>query len=268
MASVVGFQLRGLALGVRLGIVSLCLVLLIGLAGSLQHMKWHHENRDERAGLSLNDIQGAYHGVSTVAPLRRALERGHPESMPDAQRRLLLDWLLGKADAQGNRPAAANARLGDDYDNPDLGDNAPAEIIRANCLQCHARAAATPMAKQYPLETWDDVRAIAISREIKPTDERKLIASIHAHALSLGCLLIVIAALAVFTRWPRGLVSFTVFFSGLGLLADFVCQWLARDYGGAVWGIVIGGAASNAGAAVLLVAIIADLLLPRWSARA
>lgn len=258
------FKLRALPTGLRLGLVCLCLVVLLGLGASATHLVWHYEKRDERAGMSYDDIAGAYHGVSTVAPLRRALERGHPETLAKPQRDALLDWLLGKADASGKRPGT-NPRVSDEYDNPDLGDLAPAEIMSRSCAECHARANASksPVARTIPLDTWDDVRSISISRDVKPTDPKKLVISIHAHALSLGCLSLVLSLMLWWTRWNRGLVSGVVFLAAMGLLVDFACQILARQSAALVAGIIVGGTLYSGLSVLTVLAIIADLLLPK-----
>jgi hypothetical protein len=258
-----GKRLRDLPLGMRVGLCALSVVLLIGLGASMTHLIWHHEMRDERSGMTYDDVRGAYHGMTTIAPLRSALERGHPESLDKAQRDALLDWLLGKADAVGKRPGS-NPGLSDLYDNPDLGADAPAEIISRSCLECHSRrvSAEYPGAARYPLERWDDVRAISISREIKPADPKKLVISVHAHALSLGTLSLVVCVLLWLTRWPRGLVSVSVALAGVGLVADFAGQLLARPYGGAVAAIVAGGVVYTSVTTVQVLAVMAEMLLP------
>ncbi|CAG0959478.1 hypothetical protein PHYC_00643 [Phycisphaerales bacterium] len=258
------FALRSLPLGVRLALVCLCGVLGIGLAASLQHLRWHYEKRDERPGFTMDDVTGAYHGMQSVAPLRVALERGHPETTSQADREALLDWLLGKKDAAGKRPKQGNPSLGSDYDSIDLGDKAPIELIRANCLECHAKSAAAThaIAKQFPLDSWDDVRGFAISREINPTDPKKLAISIHAHALSLGVMALVVSGLFWCTAWPRKIVSAVILVTCAGLLADFVGQLAARDYVAGVWFIMAGGAAANGLMGLMLLAVVVDVIRP------
>lgn len=257
--------LRHLPLGVRLGILGLCLTMMIGLAASAQHLKLHHEKRDERPGLSADDIRGAYHGVRTKSPMVTALTRGHPESLAADKRDALLDWLLGAKDSTGNRPAGGNPNIGSDYDNDlDLGDRAPSEIIRANCLECHGRKAAarSPIAATIPLDYWDDIKPISASRDVKPTDTKILIASTHAHALALGSMGAVIVVLLTLTRWPRGPVSLVSLVLGLGLALDFACWFLAREFAMATWGIILFGGAFNLASVLALVAISADVVLP------
>lgn len=242
-------RLRALGIGGRFGVLCLLIVLGAGLAASAKHMVNHHGNRDERPDLSLDDITGAYHGIKTTAPLVRALEEGHPEDLPAAQRETLLSWL--KSD-----------RISEDYDNLDLGEMAPAEIIAANCLSCHARSSTDKVASKMPLEYFDDVKAIAFSREINPTDRKILVASIHTHALSLATMSLVLAALVFMTSFPRWLGGSLTFFAGLGLLVDLTAQWFAIYEAGLVPLIVAGGATYGIASGLTCAVIGIDLLLP------
>jgi hypothetical protein len=244
-------RLRSLPFLARVGLTCLLFVLLGGLLTSGLQIAQHHQNRDERPGLSMDDLVGAYHGINTVAPLRRALEDNHPEELPADQRQALLDWL-------------ASDRISDDYDSLDLGMNAPAEIIAQNCLQCHARQATEGdgIGKTTPLEYWDDVANLAFSREINPTSVEILIASTHTHALGIGLVTLMAMLLLIMTAWPRVVVQTLIFLAGVGLMADIGGQWLARLHESFVYAIVIGGAAFGAATGLMIVAVIIDLWLP------
>jgi hypothetical protein len=242
-------RLRHLGVGARLGLTFLVLTLLGGLAASAQHLLWHHQNRDELPGLSMDDLKGAYHGVNVRSPLIVALERAHPDGMPQADRDALLKWLRG-------------TRISEDYDNLDLGAGAPAEIIAARCVSCHSRQSTDSVAKRLPLEFFDDVKAVAFSRDIRPTDIKILAASTHTHAISLGVLSIVVSLLLYATRWARSLVGAAIALMGLALFADIAAWWLARESAGLVYIIVIAGAIYNALTALTLLAVLADLWLP------
>jgi hypothetical protein len=243
------FHLRSLGLGARLGLSFLVLTLLGGLAASAQHLLWHHQNRDERPGLSMDDLKGAYHGVNVRSPLIVAMERAHPDGMPQADRDALLKWLRG-------------ARISEDYDNLDLGAAAPSEIIAARCVSCHSRQSTDPVAKRLPLEFFDDVKAVAFSRDIRPTDIKILAASTHTHAISLGVLSIVVSLLLYLTRLPRAVVGAAIALMGLALFGDIAAWWVARESAGFVYIIVIAGGAYNALSALALLAVVTDLWLP------
>lgn len=245
------FMLSSLPGAMRLAVACVCIVLLGGMATSLQHLVWHHENRDERPGLSVDDVRGVYHGLKTTAPLLHALQRGHPEKLPEKSRATLLQWLQG-------------TRVAEDFDNLDLGDTAPAEIIRRECVSCHGRANAgtSPIAKSIPLDYWDDVKPVAFSRNVEPNSKKIIAASMHTHALSLGCLTVVTAGLAWCTRWRRGAVSGLSLLAAAGLVVDLAGWWLARGAEPAVWGIVAGGGAYAIATTLLILMTLADVVLP------
>jgi hypothetical protein len=259
------FRLRDLGLAVRLGLSCVVLVLLGGMAASFVHLVWHHQNRDERPGLSMTDIKGVYHGVLSRSPLAVSLEAGHPEALPAPARDALLDWLLGRRRPDGTRPPEGNPRLGDDYDSPDLGDLAPAELLGTHCLKCHARGATEGggIGRRVPLEFFDDVRRLAFSREISPMSLEILATTTHTHALSLGVLALAVGALLCVTSWPRALVGGLALLTGLGLLLDLASWWLAR--GRVEFAYVVAGAGGvfNAGLVLMMLAVLADLWLPR-----
>ena len=148
-------RLKDLGLLFRLGVTCLVLTLLGGYVVSGIHMREHYDNRDEREGFTLDDVRAAYHGISAPSPLRTALENDHPEDLAQADRDALLAWLESDT-------------LSQDYDNLDLGDEAPAEIIAISCLDCHSRGSEDPGAA-IPLEYWDDIRPLAFSTDIQPT---------------------------------------------------------------------------------------------------
>lgn len=246
------FLLRDLPLGGRLALALLLLVNLGGFVASGLHMQGHYENRDERPGMSLDDIQGAYHGVRSRAPLLEAIEVEHPgeleggKPLAEKQRRTLLDWLAG-------------SRLSEDYDNLDLGQNAPAEILAASCVSCHSRNATDAAAKKLPLDYWDDVKKLAISREIAPTDLKILIASTHTHAIALATTTIVLALLMFLTGWPGALRGGLPLLAALGLSVDLAAWWLARDSAGFVYAIVAGGFVYVGAILLMTLAVLAEL---------
>ena len=233
----------------RLGLTLLLLVLLGGLAAASAHLVLHHENRDEEPGLSRLDITGAYHGVLVPSPLLGALEQGHPEDLPQSQRDALLAWLRGD-------------RIDRDYDNLDLGDLAPSELIAANCLQCHSPSADPATASPPMLHNWQEVKRVAFTKEISPTPLPILVNSTHARALTLGGIGLLLALLLGFARWPRWLVGVLGLLLGAGLLCDIGGWWLARPYEGAVMLIVAGGAVFSGSVVLTTLLILGELWLP------
>jgi hypothetical protein len=244
-------RLRELDAGARVALTALVAVLGIGLAASGWHLREHHQNRDERPGVSLEDLVGAYHGVQTTAPLLSALERGHPEGLVEAERATLLGWLR-------------SGRIVEDYDNIDLGDAAPEGLLRRRCLECHSRGAVAGdgIGERVPLEYFDDVKRVAFSKQVAPLPVAVLAASTHAHALSLAVMSAVVGLLLSATRWPRVLSGALFAAAGVALLADFAAQWLARGAAGWVPVLVASGSAYVGATALSLALILIDLWRP------
>jgi len=248
------WRLRSLPLSARAGLSLLLLVNLGGfLAGGL-HLVEHHSNRDGRAGLTSDDIRGAYHGVSRVSPLRTALERGHPDDVAAGtltadRRSMLLDWL-------------ASERITEDYDSLDL-DPPPADVIDQACLACHSRNAESAKKAEPFLDYWDDVRPLAFSSQVEPVSKAILLASTHTHAIALatiGIVLVLLLAATSSPRWLTGLVTLAV---GAGLAADIAAMWLARSSAGFVWLVLAGGWMFNAAVLLGSLLVLWELWTPR-----
>jgi hypothetical protein len=249
----VTLRLRDLGLLARLGIAGLVLTMLGGTAASGMFLAMHQSERDQRAGLTIDDVRAHYHGLISPSPLVGTLQEGHPEGLDASVRDRLLEWLAGN-------PLSLSGR----YDDLDLGSEAPAELIAAHCVRCHARAAtAEDAAPEIPLEYWDDVYALAISRDIRPVDTEILAASTHTHALGMASMGIAIAVLAVMTGWSRRLVGPVLAATGLGLAADLSGWWLTRLNDAFAVQVVAGGLLFTCGVSVLSLLILADLCMPR-----
>lgn len=244
------FVLRSLPYSFRVGIALLVVTLLGGYIVSGLHLSWHYDNRDEVPGLTMNDIIGAYHGVQTPSPLVSALESGHPDTLADRDRTALLEWLRG-------------GRLSQDYDNLDLGEEAPSEIIAVSCLDCHTRtASAAGSMPGVPLEYWDDIQSIAYSKNIQPAGANIVAMSQHAHAPSMAVILIVLGWLAICTRFCKRLTGVILMVSGAGLLVDMGGWWITRQYADFAYALVVGGGVYAIGTTLLGLMVIFDCLLP------
>lgn len=244
-------RLRHLHVGVRLGLTGVILTFLLGQVASGLYLKWHYQNRDERPGLTLDDIKAAYHGINAPAPLLSALERGHPDdaALAKAHREILVKWLKG-------------TRISEDYDNLDLGAAAPGEIIAQSCVSCHSRKSSDVEGRKLPLENWEDVKKVAFSRQINPVPLQIVAVSTHTHALSLATLSTVVFALALLTRWPRALVGVMAGVCGVALFADIASWWLARLSADWVAMTAVAGAAYSGLTAMLLLLVLLDLWWP------
>lgn len=249
-------RLRALPLLVRLGLSGVVLTLLLGVWASLQHVRDHHHNRDESKGLTFDDLVGAYHGLDRPARLVVALERGHPEGLPQSDRGLLLGWLAGE-------------KVSEQYDALELGDSSPAEVIDRACLACHARQSTESggIGASLPLEYWDDVAKVAFSRSVEATPAEIQVTSLHTHALSLAVVTLGAFALLLCTRAPRLLQGVLAALGGVGLFVDLGAQLLARSNELWVWGVVGGGAAWAVSTVAICLAVLLDLWLPQREQR-
>lgn len=245
-------RLRRLGLVPRLGVGAVVLVVLGGIAASVTHVYQHYQNRDESPGLTLDDIRAAYRGLTTTSALLGSLQRGHPETMKAADREALVNWLTAD-------------RVAENYDNMDLGDRSPAELIAANCLACHSRktAATAPGRSTILLDYWTDLKEIAVSRRVSPMDRKIMVASTHAHALAMGSLTAVVAGLLLMTSWARALIGLFIGVLGVSLLADLGSWWLASQADIFTYVIAGAGAIYNGGMVLACLLVIGDLLMPR-----
>jgi len=244
-------RLRALPALVRLGLTGVVLTLLLGVWASLEHVRDHHHNRDESKGLTFDDLVGAYHGLDRPSRLVVALEAGHPQELPQADRDLLLGWLRGE-------------KVSEQYDALELGDASPAEVIDRSCLACHARQATEGdgIGASLPLEYWDDVAKVAFSRSVEATPKEIQVVSLHTHALALAVVTFVTIALLLGTRAPRALQGALAALAGVGLALDLGAQLAARSSELWVWGIVAGGAAWSIATVLSCLAVLFDLWLP------
>ncbi len=253
-------RLCDLPLGVRLGVLGLVLTLMGGLGASWYYLFMHYAPRDGNPDdLTYVDVASAYHKMQIPAPLRVALERGHPddlvdEPMPSEEREALLAWLAGDASLLMQR-----------FEDETLEEMMPAEIIYRRCVSCHDTR---PENQEHPypdlpLYTPSEVQKVAISRDIETTPLRILAASTHAHALTLSVQTLFVILLLLLTRLPRPIVSLASVLLAFALLADIGSWWLARRSEVFV-GVIFGaGAVFNGVSMLALLAIAIDLLVPR-----
>lgn len=242
-------RLRALPATARLGLTAIVAGLALGLWASLEHLEDHHQGRDGEPGVSLDDLTGAYHGLDRPAALLVALERGHPPELPESERKVLVDWLTG-------------GKVSEQYDDLELGDFSPAEVIGRGCLDCHSRQSEVAAAAAVPLEYWDDVSRVAFSRSLEATPRAILVTSLHTHATSLAMLSLVVLALLWGTRWGSGPCGALVGVCGLALAVDLASQMHARDHEGLVLGVAVGGALWGLSIALALALVVLDLWLP------
>jgi hypothetical protein len=262
-----GLRLRRLPVSLRIGVACFAASIAIGEAASLVHLVNHHAGKDETPGLSLADLEGAYHGVDQPSRLARSIDSDHVrQHAPDEKERAALGaWLSG-------------SRVNQDYDDEDrFGELAPALVLERRCTSCHSRnptdvAGAKGIASTLPLDSWGDVSKVAFERKLDKVPTDILAMSTHAHALTMPLVALACGLLCLATSWPRKLVRGLVALGAIGLFVDLAAWWLARpDFlAGAlpfgrlffVKAIVAGGTAFAAALALQLLLILADVCLP------
>jgi hypothetical protein len=262
-----GWKLRRLPLPLRLGLAAAVLSLAIGEAASLAHLVNHHARKDDEPGLSLRDLEGAYHGVDQGSKLLRSLDTPHVREhlAEEGERAALRSWLMG-------------GRVDRDYDDEDrLGELAPALLLERRCTSCHARtprdlAGAQGGARELPLDSWGEVSKVAFGHQLEPVTPAILALSTHVHALTLPLVALAVGALALMTSWPARAMRWLVALGSIGLFVDLASWWLAREdflkgalpFGRTLFvkAIVAGGAAFSLALAAQLLLVLVDLLLP------
>lgn len=249
--------LRRLPLGARLSLTFLMLVLLGGYLASGLHMQEHHHNRDGRPEMSMADIEGVYHGVTTPSRLRELLLLGHPGDIEGAEPpnpddvSELLAWLEGDAVAEN-------------WSNIDFGEGfgSPEELTAATCGACHGAQVASNERAEPLLATWDHYKEFAFENSVSPTDEAILLASTHTHAISLATVTLLVCMLMHISRFSRKQKGILEVLASGGLFLDLACWWLARDTALFVPLIVVGGVAHAGAMGLMMLAVIVDVWAP------
>ncbi len=248
-----GFRLRKTSAPLRIAATCLVIVIAGGYAAALKHMVDHYEGKDERPGLTMDDITGSFHGVKREAGLITALKGSMKKKLPGEERALLLKWLEG-------------SRINEDYDNPDLGENAPAEIIDRNCLVCHSRSSkkGNSIGARVPLEYWDDVKRHAFSRELDSVPFEILVTTTHTHAFGMALVTLAASVLFLATGFSRRVRHTLVMLLFLSLLLDLLSWWLARWSEPFCYLVVAAGALYG----FFLAAALAGALFDAWLGKA
>jgi hypothetical protein len=87
--------------------------------------------------------------------------------------------------------------------------------------------------------------------------------SMHAHALTMATMTLVIAGLGLATAFPRRLIGLLIGVAGVALISDLASWLIARELAAAVYVIVGAGAVYNLACAALLLLILVELWRPR-----
>jgi len=247
-------KLRNLPLFAKIGLTGILMTFGGGLFASFLTLQSHYENRDERRGLSKDDITAAYAGLQAPSPLLAVADGKHPkvdapiDLKPEAAA-TLRKWLL--ADRQS-----------ENFDNFDFADPTPKDILAASCVSCHGPQGKDPKAASLALDRWESVSKIAFSRKIERTPDKIKAISTHVHATAMATMSIGICALALAVTFLRKLSLALIGLTGVALAIDIGAWWLAPIWPAAVNLIIGAGAVYNLGTGLLLVLIFLSTWFP------
>ncbi|MEZ5977899.1 MAG: hypothetical protein R3F34_06755 [Planctomycetota bacterium] len=240
--------LGGLPILARLGATGFVLVALLGLWASMKQIEQHHGKNDGEPGVSLTDVVGAYHGAKIPAPMRSAVEgtlAGHGGvTLEQDERAAMLAWL-------------DDGRAAEMFDDIDLDDMAPVEILARRCGECHSSSGGAP-----PFDTFADVKATLSDKELVPTPPELQLTSLHSHAPGMVAFGLVLALAALVSRFGRFLRSLPLALAGIGIALDLGAWLPARDSASLVYAIVAGGALFAAGCALACALVLLEVWLP------
>ncbi len=248
-------KLCNLPLLAKIGLSGLLITFGGGLLASFITLQNHYENRDERRGLTKDDITAAYAGLQTPSPLMAVVDGRHPkvdlpvELKPDAAA-TLRKWLL--ADRQS-----------ENFDNFDFADPTPKDILAASCVSCHGPQGQDASARALALDRWESVTKVAFARKIERTPDKIKAISTHVHATAMATMSVAICGLALVASFLRKLSILLIGLTGAALAVDIGAWWLAPSFPWTVYLIIGGGAIYNLGTGLLLVLIFVSTWLPR-----
>jgi len=251
-------QLRRMPFALSLAVTFLIVILGGGYLAAVVHMVHHYENKDEKEGLTLDDLECSFHGMHQEAILIGALKGSMRENVSDEEFAVLLEWLEGDKISE-----TYDAEVYDDEGNM---MPVPADIIYDNCRRCHGRSAkeGDGINETVPLEYWDEVKQFAFSKDFDPVPLEILYATTHTHALSMAMITVVSSLLLLASGWPRRLRDFIVLLTFAALLVDLGSWWLAREWAAFCPVIAVSGGIYGGLLSIQLIAAFLDIWIGRF----
>jgi mono/diheme cytochrome c family protein len=241
--------LAGLPLFARLGVTGFLGIALLGIWASVKQIEIHHGKSDGEPGLSAADVRGGYHTTTIPSPMLAALEGtldGHPPlDLADDQRAALYAWL------ESERPAQ-------DFDDIDLDLLAPVEILAERCSDCHAKDGSAAAFSDFA-----DVKGLLAGKRLEPPPPEVRWTSLHTHAPGMVGFGLLLAFLALFTRFGPKLRSAPIALAGIGIALDLGAWIPARETAGLVNAIIAGGALYSSGCILAVLLVLIEVWLPR-----
>ncbi len=172
---------------------------------------------DEKPGLSVKDIEFAFHGKREATKLEKAIDGG----------------MKGYFKSQGDY-SAVKTWLAAGAGESDFARVKP--ILDGSCSTCHSTGAKVG---NVVTETYSNVKAYLVQDEGKPFE--RLIGISHTHVLATAPLLFLLAIVFSFARYAEGSKSLVMGFAFLALFVDIGSWWLAKVSAAAAVLVIVGG---------------------------
>jgi hypothetical protein len=284
------FTLGSVPLSGRI-LLSLFLALIgFGYLSALGNLYHRHNMADGEEGLTVNDLRANFHGIEVAAEpsgrpavakshmlemiepggkMRKHATQGGPEAI-----RTLETWLQRGA----NEAEFAQEGL------TQPGDPAPAEVIMAQCLDCHnadgGEKADVPFGPDlftvdYQM-VWEVARpGTAISTAQTRTDAEPEIQAVgpqslphlflvtHIHMLSIPLFTLIVSGLFLVSAFPARVRNIVAPLPMAVLVLDFSSWWLARQAETFIYVIAAAGALYGVLFGLQLITVFVSMWLPR-----
>lgn len=201
-----------------------------------------HGMADGKVGLSKTDIVYSYYGNRSGSTLEFMLNGQMKAMAPDEARFQLIAWAREGAPARQWGPKIK-------------------PLVDQYCVSCHNSDSAQP-----------DFTKLENLQEAASVDEGATISTLtrvsHIHLFGIAFIFMFIGwifALAEFQKGWKVLLIATPF---IFLIADIFSWWMTKYVPGFAWLTIIGGICYSLASTVMIFASLAQMWLPRWTARA
>ncbi len=289
------FTLCSLPLSGRILLTLFLALIGFGYLSALGNLFHRHNMADGEEGLTLNDLRANFHGIEVAAKqserpavaksrmlemiepggkMRKHATQGGPEAI-----RTLETWLQrGASEGEFQQEGLAEP-----------GDPAPADVIMAQCLDCHnadgGEMAEVPFGPDlftvdYQM-VWDVARpgtanltspaASAGEREMQvlgPQPLPHLFLVTHIHMLTIPLFTLIVSGLFLVSALPAGVRNIVAPLPMAVLVFDFSSWWLARQSEAFIYVIAAAGAVYGVLFGIQLIAVFVSIWLPRRSGSA
>jgi len=218
-----------LAIGVSLLMAGLQIILTHGMA-------------DGRLGLSITDIVYSYYGNRSGSKLESMLNGQMKAMAPDEARFELIEWARDGAPAEQWAPRIK-------------------PLVDQYCVSCHNSDSALP-----------DFTKLENLREAAEVDQGASIESLtrvsHIHLFGIAFIFMFVGWIFALAEFPKGWKVLLIATPFVFLIADIFSWWMTKFIPGFAWLTMIGGICYSLASTVMILTSLAQMWLPRWTARA